>query len=296
MKPTAVSRIAVVVVALLATAACESDRVNAPHDGPAKIRIVNSVFQYLDAANVAARTAPRAIDVLIDSQPSSPGAVNIAPTSVHAIGADSSAYVELPNGIHSFVARLAGQTSATSQLFTNTTNNQPYLPRQYLAPRMPYTLVVAGIAPVTAAPGTVQQATPGTAFVFSAVVDDPFPPQQVNGAYQARFRVINAAPFAAATGAGVTISTYLTSGTTAPTTVAGLTQLGGALYRNGTAYFNVAPGAYVLTLTSGTTILAQSPVTFGAGELRTFVLQSTGFAATPGPANHRITSLLDAKF
>jgi hypothetical protein len=32
------------------------------------------------------------------------------------------------------------------------------------------------------------------------------------------------------------------------------------------------------------------------GEVRTFVLQSTAAAATPGLANHRLTALLDAKY
>jgi hypothetical protein len=280
----------------LGAAACDGSRADGPDDTPARLRIVNSVFQYTDATNTASKTVARAIDVLVDSLSSTPGAANVAPTSVHAVGGDSTGLVTLPAVVHSFVARLAGQVAATSQLFTNAANNQPYLPRQYFAPGMPYTLVVAGIAPVTADAGTAQQATPSTAFVFSAVVGDPFPPQQVSGAYQARFRVVNAAPFAAATGTGATVLVYLTPGTTPPATLTGLTALGGATYRNGSAYFNAAPGANVLTIAVGTTILAQTPVTLGAGEVRSFILQSTAWAATPGVANHKLTSVLDAKY
>lgn len=294
MKPTSVLR-ALVPSLLLGSAAC-TDRVNAPYTETASLAIVNSTFQYQDAANVAARTTPRAIDVLVDSTSSAPGALNIPATSVYQVAGASSSYTELPNGIHSFVARLAGQTASSWHLFTNLTTNTPYLPQQFLAPNMPYVLVVAGIAPAAATAGTAQPPIPGTAFTFSAVVGDPFPPQQVSGAYQARFRVINAAPFSVATGTGATVNTYLTPAGTTPTTLTGLTQLGGALYRNGSSYFNVAPGNYVLTIGAGTTIVAQGPVALGAGEVRSFVVQSTGYSATPGPANHKITPVLDAKY
>jgi hypothetical protein len=295
MQPTTRSLL-VLASAAVGLAACGSDRVNAPDDTPAKLRIVNSAFQYTDATNTAANTVARAIDVLVDSATTSPGATSIPPVSVLGASPDGTGYVTLPASIHSFVARLAGQTSQSSQLYTNTTNNQPYLPKQYLAPQMPYTLIVAGIAPVTAPPGTPQQATPSTAFPFAAIVGDPFPPQKIDGAYQARFRVINAAPFATASGAGATILAYLTPGSTPPATTAGLTALGGALYRNGSAYFNVAPGEDVLTIAAGTTILAQIPVTFAAGEVRSFILQSTGYASSPGVGNHRVTAVVDAKF
>jgi hypothetical protein len=108
--------------------------------------------------------------------------------------------------------------------------------------------------------------------------------------------VINAAPFAVATGAGATINVYLTASGTTPSTLTGLTTLGGALFRNGSSYFNAAPGNYVLTIGTGTSIVSQSLITLGAGEVRSFVVQSTAYAAVPGPANHKITSLLDAKF
>jgi hypothetical protein len=110
MKPTSVLRILGTSI-VLGLASC-TDKVNAPYNEPASIAIVNSTFQYQDAANVAARTTPRAIDVLIDSSSSSPGALNIPAVSVAQVGGTTTSYTELPNGIHSFVARLAGQTSS----------------------------------------------------------------------------------------------------------------------------------------------------------------------------------------
>jgi hypothetical protein len=74
------------------------------------------------------------------------------------------------------------------------------------------------------------------------------------------------------------------------------TSLGGALYRNGSAYFNVAPGENVRTIAAGATILAQLPVTFAAGEVRSFILPSTGYASSPGVGNHELTAVVDAKY
>jgi hypothetical protein len=260
------------------------------------MRIVNSVFQYTDATNSAATAQPRQIDVLIDSAGEAPSAIAIAPTSIFApSAADASMYEKLDQGVHSFVARLAGDTRSQSSFYTNVNNTQ-YLPRQYLTSVTPYTLVVAGIVPVTAPEGAAQVLTPTTAVPFTAVTDDPFPPPLVNGTYQTRFRVINAAPYAAATGLGATVSIYLTPGTTPPATVTGLTASGTALYRNASVYINADAGPYVITLSSGTTILARSAVTFAAGEVRTFVLQSTGYAATPSPANQILQALIDNKY
>jgi hypothetical protein len=278
--------------ALLVLAACGSDT-TAPSDSPGRVRIVNSAFQFTDAANTATKAVPVAVDVLIDSIVSAPSALALPSGSVFN-QADTSRYARIESGAHAFFARLAGQAQVTAALFTNA-NNLPYVPHQFLPPEIPYTLVIAGIAPVTAAPGTTQALMPATAFPFVMLPDDPFAPAQAGGTYQARFRVINAAPFAAATGNGATVSLYLTTGLTPPASVTGLTKLGDALYRNGSAYFNQPAGPYVATVTAGAVILAQLPLTMAAGEVRTFVLQSTA-AGTPGVANHRLTSLLDAKY
>jgi len=292
MTQTQRSRL-LLVPALLALVACGSDATS-PTDSPARVRIVNSAFQFTDAASTASKAVPVAVDVLIDSIAASPSALALPSGAVYAQG-DTSRYVRIASGAHAFFARLAGQSQVTAALFTNA-NNLPYVPREFLPAEIPYTLIIAGIAPVTAAPGTTQALMPATAFPFVMLPDDPFAPAQSGGAYQVRLRLINAAPFATAAGTGATVSLYLTQGATPPASVTGLTKLGDALYRNGSAYFNQPAGSYVVTVTAGTVILAQLPLTMAAGEVRTFVLQSTAAAATPGVANHRLTSLLDAKY
>lgn len=296
MKPNALARC--VLISTLATlAACGSDTTTGAPAKPALVRIVNSVFQYTDATNAASKTAARSIDFLIDSSGSAPGVLAIPATSVATpSGADASLNAPVTPGVHSFVARLAGSSGALSSFYTNA-NNTEYLPQQFLASGIPYTIVVAGMVPVTAAPGAVQALTPTTAAPFVVVTNDPFSPPRVGGQYQARFRVINAAPFAAATGLGAAVAIYLTPGNTPPATLTGLTASATAFYRFGSIYVNADAGPYTLTLAVGTTvILSQSAVTLGSGEVRTFILQSTAYAAVPSRANHVLTSLLDSQY
>ena len=295
---------AALVATVAALAACGSDSATGVSATPAQIRVVNSVFQYTDATSAASKTKPVAIDVLVDSSTNTPGMAAIAPNSIAALtGANAAGYAPIVADVHTFVARLAGDTGPTSTFFTNATTNLPYLPHQYLSASTPYTMVVAGIVPATPTNGT-NVLVPSTAVPFAMVTDDPFPPPQVSGAYQARFRVINAAPFTVTTGAtagaGSTLTVYLTPGTAAPTTVTGLTASATAVYRNASVYINADPGTYTLTMSNTilgvTRIVAQSAITLAAGEVRSFVVQSTGYAAVPSPANSKITSLLDNKY
>jgi len=292
MKQTHFARV-LLAPALLVLGACGSDTTE-PNDSPGRVRIVNSAFQFTDAASTPTKAVPAADDVLIDSVAGTPSAMALPSGTVY-LQSDTSRYVHIGSGAHAFFARLAGQSQVTAALFTNA-NNLPYIPHQFVPAEIPYTMIISGIAPVTAAPGTSQALMPSAAFPFVMLPDDPFPPAQTGGAYQVRFRLINAAPFAAATGNGATVSLYLTQGLTPPASVTGLTKLGDALYRNGSAYFNQPAGPYVVTVTVGTAIIAQLPLTMTGGEVRTFVLQSTTAAATPSIANHRLTSLLDANY
>jgi len=295
MKPIALAR-CVLISTLVTLAACGSDSTTGAPAKPALVRIVNSVFQYTDATNAASKTQPRSIDMLIDSSAAAPSLLAIAQTSVATpTGADASLYEPVTPGVHSFVARLAGGSGPLSSFYTNA-NSTEYLPRQYLTSGIPYTVVVAGIVPVTAASGAAQLLTPPTAAPFAIVTNDPFSPPMVNGKYQARFRLINAAPFATATGLGATVSMYLTPGTTAPATLTGLTASALAVYRNASIYVNADAGPYTLTVAVGSTILAQAAVTLGSGEVRTFILQSKQYAAVPSTANHVLQSLLDSQY
>ena len=74
-----------------------------------------------------------------------------------------------------------------------------------------------------------------------------------------------------------------------------------ATYRQQSAmYVNVTPGDYVVNITTGGAgsrrILAQEPVTFEPGDVRTVLVQNTAHAAVPSPANHKLTVLLDARY
>jgi hypothetical protein len=228
--------------------------------------------------------------VLVDSSDTAPGVAALEPNSVSS-RATEPFYAALPAAVHSFVARVGGQSPPGLSLYTASTS-LPYLPRLRLTTNTRYTLVVAGIVPPT---GLV----PPSTVPFAALVDDHFPPPSTSNGYLARFRVINAAPFAAASGNGATVNVFVTPGDepapTAPA-LAGLAALGSAAYRGSSVYMNVSPRSYWVTLAAGATVLHQSQVSFTAGAVRTLVLFSTGFAAAPGSANHRMQMIVDAQY
>ena len=83
---------------------------------------------------------------------------------------------------------------------------------------------------------------------------------------------------------------------------AGDTLTATAPYRGTSGYVNPPAGSYTLTLTSTlatsdttstTFTLYSGTVTLAKGEVRTFLVQSTAYAATPGPGNTKVTNLLD---
>ncbi|MEO7101960.1 MAG: hypothetical protein ABI311_01375 [Gemmatimonadaceae bacterium] len=305
MKSIALTR-CVLISTLAVLSACGSGTVSDSNSGtptgpapkPALVRIVNSVFQYTDTTKSQWYTAPRSIDFLIDSSATAPSVRAIAPEFLAEPSvADAALYEEVSAGMHSFVARLAGSSGPLSSLYTGASGAQ-YLPTQNLVSGTHYTIVVAGIIPVTAAPGATQAVTPQTAVPFAIVTDDRSAPPVVNGKYQARIRVINAAPFDVESGAGAPLSIYITSGALPPPMLAGLTPVAVAPYRGGSAVVNIDAGRYYLTLAAGDTptIVAQAGLTFAAGEVRTFILQSSGHAANPSPGNHDLRTLLDAQY
>lgn len=292
-------------VGLVALAGC-SDGVSTPITGPVFLRIVNSTYQTTDAAGTAVATAqPRAIDVLIDESTEGAGEANIPANSV-APGTDpATGYTEMSEGLHTFTASLAAPATPRTGFFVNNaTVRAEWLPKLYFTGHTNYTLVIAGVAPSEGLPSP-------TAFYSSSLsasfplIDDLSAPAKVNGEYQARFRLINAAPFSpGGTTIGGTISMFLTSGSTPPTAseLAALQPIGqpSAAFRGSSAYVNVTAGTYVITFTStvGTTriVLAQPAITFAPGEVRTFIMQNSGYAATPSSANHVLRSFIDTKY
>lgn len=243
------------------------------------VRVINGLFQVNESD-----TFPVAIDYLIDSASTAPSALAIAPAG-RSTGDSVNGYEILGSGVHSFVARRAGDTALTASLYTTTTD-LPYLPKQYLSPGVYYTAVVAGVVPAS---GAVTNNT----IPFTMLLDDPFPGPTVNGIVQGRFRIINAAPYAAASGNGATATVYVTPGSSPP--AGNITQYGAAgtaRYRGASAYINVDPGEYVITLRASNAIVAQQAVTLAAGEVRTLVLQSTAVGA-PSLGNHILVNVLD---
>jgi len=240
---------------------------------------------------------PVAVDVLIDSSTSGAGlsalaAANVSQGNASGEGAGThpgasalftaAGYRDLPSGIHSFVARVSGTTGPTSSFFRTTDGTSDYLPKQFITP-FPYSFVLAGVVPPAGTP-----AGP-TAVPFTMLVDDPFtPPADPTGGLTARVQVINAAPMSDTTGAG--------QGTSVAATFdngAGGVFTAAASYRRSSGYVNPPAGSYTLTLTTGSFLLWTGTVTLTKGEVRTFVVQSTAYAAVPGPGNTTVTNLLD---
>jgi hypothetical protein len=258
-------------------------------EGMARLRIVNSVFQG-DSAQVA---VPIAVDVLVDSSTSGAGvsdlaALALSPGSASDQGAGAHAgagamftaadYRDLQSGVHSFVGRVSGTSDSTSGFFRS--GGAAYLPKQFMFP-YPYTFVLAGVVPPT---GTV---APDGAVVWAMVSDDPFPPPaDPAGGYTARVQVINAAPMADPSGGGADITAIFENGAGTADTVT-------ASYRASSGFVNPPAGTYTLTLSTGSFVLYTGTVTLAKGEVRTFVVQSTAYAATPGPGNTKVTNLLD---
>jgi len=248
----------------------------------AHIRIVNGLMR----AGTGTAT-PVAIDYLIDSSTALPGIANLGALGIST--ADSAnGFRDISGGVHTFLARVAGDTSALGNVYTTSTN-LPYLPHQRLVGSLYYTAVVTGVLPAT---GTIANNT----VRFQLGVDDPFPGYSLNGAFQARFNVVNAAPYTNAAGTGANISVYVYGGTTLPPgAITTYLSKGTASYASQSAYFDVTTGASVVTLVAGGNIIYQQVFTFNPGEVWTFVVQSTGSGA-PSATNHRVTPILDQSY
>ena len=259
-----------------------------PAAGMGRVRVVNSIFQG-DSAAVA---IPVAIDVLVDSSTNGAGIAGLAPglsagsASGDGAGAPpgtgalftAAGYRDLPSGVHGFVARVNG--SGTPSFFQ--TDYGEYIPRQNMV-AFPYTFVLAGVVPETTPPSP-------DAVVWAMVLDDPFtPPTDSAGGLTARVQVINAAPMADPSGQGTEITATFDD-------AAGGVYSGTASYRMSSGYLNPPPGTYTLTLETATDTLFTGTVTLAKGEVRTFIVQSTAYAAVPGPGNTTVTNVLDNKW
>lgn len=257
--------------------------------GNAYVRVINSLFQ-MNVVGVDTTVVGVPIDYLIDSSSAAPGVLNLAFGAMTA-GDSGNGYSETSAAVHSFVARVAGNTAANSSVYTTTTN-LPYLPKQALTPHTFYTILVAGVIPDS---GQI----PSGAVNFIALVDDPFPGPTINDTVQARFRVVNAAPFTMTSGAGTYLRGYLTPGSTPPANLLASYSSFASYVAYGCSFgcsqYNVSPGTYTLTLADqfSDTIYGQTSVTFAPGDVFTFVLLSTGESATPGTGNHVIKVIHD---
>jgi hypothetical protein len=301
----AMSRSGLVLALVAAAAGCKD--YTSVTVGMGRFRIVNSVFLG-DSAQVA---VPQAVDVLVDSSTSGAGESGLGALELSA-GASSgegagghsgaaalfsaAGYRDLPSGVHSFVARASGASGAGTSFFRGADGTTEYLPKQFLMP-YPYTLILAG---TVRADGTAPD--PVSRLQWAMIADDPFtPPADPAGGLTARVQVINAAPMADPSralsdttpdgkripgGGGADITaTFDGAGGTFPATTS---------YRASSGFMNPPAGSYTLTLTVNDTLVIYSgAVTLAKGEVRTFIVQSTAYAATPGPGNTKVTNLLD---
>ena len=286
-----------VLVSLVAAAGCSES--TSPAALPARIRVFNNVFQ----GATASAALPIAVDLLIDSLTTSPAVTNLANGSFATgnasgggIGSTTNAatlfaaagYRDLASGIHSFQARKTGQNDA----FFRNANGTVYLPRQYITP-FPYTCVLAGLVPPDGSTWT-------TAPISFCLLppDDPFSPPKDTLAghtgFTSRMRFINAATFASAAGTGASL-TFTLVPSSAAVNPANITAT--AVFRAASAYVNPPAGGYTLNISTAAGIVYTSPVTFAAGEVRTILVYSTGFAANPVTgANHQVVNTLDNRF
>lgn len=288
----------------IALAACNDSTVGVT-SGPAHVRIINSVFQMTDDDGTLSLAAPRQIDFLFDNATTGAGAAAIpaigvapAPTTVA-----QSNYHDLSQGLHTFWARLAGGATPTTSLFTASSDpTLEFTPTLYFTGDTYYTFIVAGIAPRQGLPDAGSFIDPDQYDTPFPIIDDASHPPKRDGKYLARFRLVNAAPFALdGSTPGVTQSIILTSGTTPPTLtqVLALRVSGSAVYRTQSVYSNAAEGPYVVTIVAGSPrqIIAQMPITLASGEVVTFLVQNTGPVDPASPASaFKLTTLVDQQF
>jgi hypothetical protein len=287
----------------LLLAACNDTPVGVT-SGPAFVRVVNTTFQ-LTAAGTPDLAEPRAIDFLVDGSTTGAGAANIAPGTVSPAAPTSpqDGYRELSQGIHTFMARLSAPATPNTSLFT--AGSDPileFIPKLFFTGDTYYTIIVAGIAPQEAMPDAGSFINPDQFSFPFPLLDDNAPPPKQDGKRMARFRLVNAAPYAInGTTSGATISVLLTEGGTPPTAadVAALRVSGSAGYRAQSAYTNAPEGTYYVTIVTGSprTVIAQQQVTFVSGEVATLLVQNTGPVDPVTPAaGFVLTKLVDAKF
>jgi hypothetical protein len=170
----------------------------------------------------------------------------------------------------------------------------------YFTPNTHYTLIVGGVAPTEGRPA------PNTFYVndffnVMPMVDDLSRPPAANGQRLARFRMVNAAPFGTGGTSGQILLGYLTNGSTPPTPqdLLIVASTMNADYRAQSVYVNATAGTYVFTVTTNTNpriIVAQEVVNLAPGDVRTFLLQNTGYTTTSSATSHKMSNLLDAKY
>src|SRR5919109_2896570 len=177
----------------------------------------------------------------------------------------------MPNGSshtsrHAWSNRRLARVAGTTASFFRTASGE-YLPKQFMLP-FPYTFILAGV--------DTRSLPDAAAVPWAMIVDDPFtPPADPAGGLTARVEVINAAPMADPSGQGTDITATFVAGAD--------TILATASYRTSSGYVNPVAGTYTLTITTASDTLYTGSVALAKGEVRSFIVQSTGYAAVPGP-------------
>lgn len=214
------------------------------------------------------------VDVLVDGSDAAPGA-RALPRGT------ATAYAPVRAGVHSFQARIAGDTRPATL-----SNLVVFDARVRTLGEWDHTVYMVGRVPAFGAPD-VQPLL---------VREDPFPPSMgPDGVRNARIRMVNAAPFAGgATPTGTQLRLVLTDADAPSPPLSTLQPAGVASYRNATADVEVPPGRFRATVVRGTAlVLVQDTVHLAPGSVRTLVVVSRAAAATPSAANHTLVKLQD---
>jgi len=296
---------------VLALSACSSDGYQGPVVGTAYVRVINATYLDSSATTVHAPYQAVPIDLLLDSAATDPSFLRIDRNAVSDVsngtgptpGQLDAGYHAVPAGVHSFVARLSGLIPEGPSFFTTSAKTQ-YVPKMYLEGNTFYTLVFTGLAkPQSTSAGALPTlnapADFGSGFPF--LYDDPFPGPIAAGVLEARFRVINAAPFLNADGTGATVFVFVTR----TPSLSGIQYLGTADYRSASPYINLSASTVYVSVANedGSVIYVQQQVAFSAGEVRTLVFQPnrqsfplTGYVAGSTPSDYKLTNIKDNQY
>lgn len=254
-------------LAALLCAGCMDARAVDADLGEGRLRVFNAVV------NQNTVRPGDTLDVLVDGSTAPPGA--------RALGRGAaSAHAPVRAGVHTFQARVSGDTRPEAQAGLLT-----FDARLRTLAEWDHTVYLVGRVPLFGAPD-VQPVL---------VREDPFPPSTgPGGVRNARVRLVNAAPFAGGTNpTGTQLRLFLTDAAQPAPPLSSLEPAAVTSYRFASENVELAPGVYRATVARNTLLLVQDTLHLAPGSTRSLVVVSTAAAATPSAANHVLVKLQD---